>query len=143
MPIVLRWVNATLNFRSSSTKNLELTFLGTGASVHFDPIYGDYGGNVMELTIPSMNQDQLHFFDIKYGGRNVAKCENNEWRGKTVKLVYNGGKCYQYVDGVLNKTYNNISAPSEPLRWIISLGQTLPSSNTSKMEISNLKIYKE
>lgn len=133
----------TLNFRSSSTKNLELTFLGTGAGVHFDPIYGDYGGNVMELTIPSLNQDQLHFFDIRYGGRNVAKCENNEWRGKTVKLVYDDGKCYQYVDGALNKTYNNISAPSEPLRWTISLGQTLPSSNTSKMEISDLKIYKE
>lgn len=132
-----------MNFRSSSTKNLELTFSGTGAYVNFDPIYGDYGGNVMELTIPSLNQDQLHFFDIKYGGRNVAKCENNEWRGKTIKLVYNNGKCYQYVDGVLNKTYNNISAPSEPLRWSISLGETLPSSNTSKMGISDLKIYKE
>lgn len=133
----------TLNFRSSSTKNLELTFLGVGSSVKFDPIYGDYGGNVMELTILSMNQDNSQFLDIKYGGRNVAKCENNEWRGKTVKLVYNDGKCYQYVDGVLNKTYDNISAPSEPLRWSIS--EIIPSSDTSltKMEISDLKIYKE
>lgn len=138
------------NFRSSSTRNLELTFNGLfsvgqvqSGFVHFDPLLGEYGGNVIELTIASLNQSPSQYFDIKYGGINVAKCENNEWNGKTVKLVYNGGKCYQYIDGVLNKTYNNISAPSEPLRWTIALHDINPSSNTSSMKISDLKIYKE
>ena len=93
------------------------------------------------MTIPSMNLDSLHEFNFKFGGKQMAVCNDNGWSGKTIKLVYDDGKCYQYINGTLNKTYNNIPEPSARLRWEIWHNRLAPSSNTSSMTISDLKIY--
>lgn len=134
------------NFTSSSTKNLKLDFNSPSNShVAFEPIVGEVDGNVIEMTIPSIHQDSLHRFTIKYGGRTMAICDNNDWYGMAIKLVYDGddGKCYEYHDGVLSKTYTGVSEVTAPLRWEIWHTQIMPSSNMSSMKISDLKIYKE